>query len=121
MKIVEKVRFMNKKKSVAGRLFYTFGTIFAAAVLVVCAMNFVRDARVLQGSLLSAMTVYSDDQNVAGTEKTSTDYETIQYKKSETKPSSEAKSNTASKPSSGSKAKDTAKPGTQEKPVVPEP
>ena len=113
---------MSKRKSVAGRLFYTFGTIFAVAVLVVCVMNFVRDARVLQGSLSSAMTVYSDDQNAAGTEKTSTDYKTIQYKKSETKPSSETKSKNASKPSSGSKEKDTAKPGTQEqKPVVPEP
>lgn len=39
---------MSKNKSVAGILFYTFGTIFLMAVITVCAINFKRDSRFLQ-------------------------------------------------------------------------
>lgn len=40
---------MSKQhKSAAGRLFYTFGTIFLLAVIMVCVLNFRQDSRLFQ-------------------------------------------------------------------------
>lgn len=70
---------MSKKgKSVTGRLFYTFGTIFFAAIFTICAMNFTKDARVFQEPLLSASTVNST------TDKAEAANKTLKYKKSTT-------------------------------------
>lgn len=108
----------KKKKSVAGRLFYTFGTIFFTAVLAVCAMNFARDGRAFQAPLLSTAAGASDNKDTISTTKTSEDYKTIKYNKSNSKTSSKA--NTASKPSTGSKSsgKGTADSGTKTPPPV---
>lgn len=48
---------MSKQgKSAAGRLFYTFGTIFLIAVITVCAMNFSKDSRITNRHVVTAST-----------------------------------------------------------------
>lgn len=73
-------------KSIAGRLFYTFGTLFIAAIFAVFAINFEKDARVFQEPLLSASTV-----NTAA-EKEKTQTKTLKFKKSTTATATKGKS-----------------------------
>lgn len=44
------------RKLVAGRLFYTFGTIFMMAVITFCAMNFSKDSRIMNRPAVTAST-----------------------------------------------------------------
>lgn len=44
----------ENKKSVAGRLYYTFGTVFLMAVITVCAMNFLQDSRIMSRAAATA-------------------------------------------------------------------
>lgn len=117
----------RKKKSVAGRLFYTFGSIFLAAVVTVCTMNFMKDGRVFQAHLLSSATEASANQGDTDTAKTSQDYETIKVNSSKTTSNTSTKtsSGTASKTSSANKSeedKETAASGSAaQPPVVAEP
>jgi hypothetical protein len=67
------------RKSVAGRLFYTFGTIFMMAVITVCAMNFSKDARIMNRPAVTASTEStspkqdkSSDKEQTGTKQTGT-------------------------------------------------
>jgi hypothetical protein len=92
------------KKSAAGRLFYTFGTILLMALVTVCATNFTKDGRAFEMPLLSAVT------GTAG-QTTSGAVKTIKYKKPV------AKSTTSSGKKSGGKATATPSPKVQQ-PVV---
>ena len=109
---------MKKKgKSVTGRLFYTFGTVFFAAIFAVCAMNFAKDGRAFQMPLLSAALGASANQGTTVAAAASNEYETIKINKSVPKTSSKSSSNTKS--SSGSKPsqdKGAATSGTKAQP-----
>jgi len=41
-------------KSAAGRLYYTFGTVFLMAVITVCAINFSKDSRIMNRPAVAA-------------------------------------------------------------------
>jgi hypothetical protein len=77
------------KKSAAGRLFYTFGTILLMALVTVCATNFTKNGRAFEMPLLSAVTGTAG-QTTSGAVKSTVDYKTIKYKKAETKSTSSA-------------------------------
>ena len=65
----------KQKKSGLRQIFYMVGTLVITVMLVVVAINFVRDARILQKPLLSTSTPkHSDSGNSDG-------YKTIKYKK----------------------------------------
>ncbi len=44
----------KNRKSVAGRLYYTFGTVFLMAVITVCAINFSQDSRIVNRPAVTA-------------------------------------------------------------------
>ncbi len=44
----------KNRKSIAGRLYYTFGTVFLMAVITVCAMNFSQDSRIMNRPAVTA-------------------------------------------------------------------
>lgn len=44
----------KNRKSAAGRLYYTFGTIFLMAVITVCTMNFIKDSRIMNKPVVAA-------------------------------------------------------------------
>jgi hypothetical protein len=67
-------RTMQKKSGLI-HIFYMIGTLVIAAMLVVVAINFVRDARVLQKPLLSTSAPKKSDTGKAD------GYKTIKYKK----------------------------------------
>lgn len=103
-------------KSFFGSFFYTFGTIFIAAVVAVCAMNFANDGRAFQAPVLSVANAAVDKNKTAGTDKNTDDYTTLKYDKSDNKNSSKS-SDKASKPSSGKSSKDKS----SKKPVAVDP
>ena len=121
---IGEVFMIKKKKSVIGRLFYTFGTLFFATVVAVCVMNYAKDGRAFQASLLSAIAGASESKDTTGKTKTSEDYKTIKYSKSNSKTTSKSSSKTVSKPSSDSKSsndKGTAASDTKTPPVTADP
>ena len=90
------------KKSAAGRLFYTFGTILLLTVITICSINFSRNGRVFEMSLLSAVTG-TTTHTTSGAVKNADDYKTIKYKKPVTKSTTKSASSGGSK-SGGKKA-----------------
>jgi len=63
----------TKKKNIAERLFYTFGSIFLAAIIAVCVINYGKDGRAAQAAFLPAKSPASDGQNTVSATKTSKD------------------------------------------------
>jgi len=61
----------KNKKPVVERLFYTFGSIFLAAMVVVCGINFKKDARAVQSAFLPPASAASANQGATGTAKAS--------------------------------------------------
>lgn len=57
----------KQKKSAAGRLFYTFGTIFLFAVIIVCVLNFRQDSRLFQNRAEAAAAQTSSRVGEVGT------------------------------------------------------
>lgn len=94
----------KQKKSGFSHIFYTFGTLVMAVMLVIVAINFARDARALQKPLLSTPTEKkSDSGNADG-------YKTIKYKK----PAADTAKKT-------DKPKTTTAPASTQKPSDPTP
>lgn len=44
------------KKNIAERLFFTFGTVFLAAIIAVCAINYKKDGRAANTAFMQAAT-----------------------------------------------------------------
>ena len=97
-------------------MFYTFGTVFLAAMIAVCTMNFVRDGRIFQAS--AAFAENTADKTTE-TEKKSEEFDTLKYNKNEKTDSSKSssKSSTGQKSSDNSDKAASGK-GTQTKPVA---
>ncbi|NLV36180.1 MAG: hypothetical protein GXY17_05855 [Clostridiaceae bacterium] len=58
---------MSKQgKSAAGRLFYTFGTIFLLTVIMVCVLNFIQDSRFVQNRAETAAAQSSSQTEAVG-------------------------------------------------------
>lgn len=106
----------GKKKSAAGRLFYTFGTILLLTVIAICAINFAKNGRAFERPLLSAVTGTAADTTSEAV-KSADDYKTIKYKKPETKSPSKSTSSSGSK----SSGKAAATPSPKVKPPVVDP
>jgi hypothetical protein len=100
------------KKSAAGRLFYTFGTILLLTIITVCAVNFAKNGRAFEIPLLSTVTGTAAN-TTPGAIKSTDDFKTIKYKKPETKNTS----STGKK--SGGKATATPAPKVQPPAVNP--
>lgn len=49
----------NNKSNIVGNLFYTFGTIFLAAVIAVCVINYIKDGSAAQAAFLPETSVTS--------------------------------------------------------------
>jgi len=104
---------MKKKgNSAAGRLFYTFGTIFLFALIAVCSLNFARDSRVIQTYLSSEAAEKNDNQGAD-------ENVTIKYNKEDTKTSAKTSSKPTTKTSSKTPAQDdpvaSTNPSTNDK------
>jgi len=104
----------KNKKPVVERLFYTFGSIFLAAMVVVCGINFKKDGRALQSAFLPADAAASAGQATAGTAKASNSSASKTSTKSSAKTSAAASSNTSTAASS-------SKSTTNQQTVVAEP
>lgn len=102
------------KGSVAGRLFYTFGTVLLMAVVTICIMNYTKDGRVFQMPLLSAVAGTQTVQSSAGAITDSDKYKTIQYKKPVTKASVKSTSNSSKNSKSPAKSAPTPAPKAQQ-------
>ena len=96
---------MKKKKvSVAGRLYYTFGSMLLAAVVIVCAVNFSNDGRRFEKSLpVIASESSAQGSSNDGEESSPDSIKTLKYTKK-----------TESKPASGGKKTKTEADGKQE-------
>lgn len=96
----------NKKRSNTGeRLFYTFGSIFLAAIITVCAINYKRDGRYAQAAFAQANTGASTAQPAtitikipedSGTTKSNTSKTAVKASSKETAEQSTAPSAAAS-------------------------
>lgn len=90
----------NKKRNNTGeRLFYTFGSIFMAAIITVCAINYKRDGRYAQTAFAQANTGASSVQPATvtikipeerGTTKSNTSKTTVKASSKETEEQSPA-------------------------------
>lgn len=95
--------------STAGRLFYTFGTVFLLAIITVCAMNAATDGRAFQKPAVAASTDITENKAAAAGQKTESE--------------AKSKKEIASKPvvKSGTNAKSKAPADTVKKPVTKKP
>ena len=75
----------KNRKSAAGRLYYTFGTIFLMAVITVCAMNFIKDSRLVNKPAVAAAKV-NETGAAANAGSKSADSKDDGTKQPETKP-----------------------------------
>lgn len=106
---------MSKRKATGLiQIYYTLGTLVIAVMVIIMAINFTSDARLLQKPLLSSPVVKQDETGDAD------GFKTIKFKKPETDASKKSdKSKTGTKPAST--AKTPAKPPAQTPAKTPDP